>query len=47
MVPVVQNQDIPAGVTVLSDNGTLLLQNAAFNQDGCEGAYLVATFTSN
>jgi len=47
MVPVVQNQDVPAGLTALTDHGTLVMANAAFNQDGCKNAYLVASFTSN
>jgi hypothetical protein len=47
MADVVQNQDVPAGLTLLDDNGTLLMADAAFNQDGCKNAYLVASFTSN
>jgi hypothetical protein len=44
---VIQNQDVPTGITALDDHGSLLMANAAFNQDGCKNAYLVASFTSN
>lgn len=47
MAAVPQNQDVPAGTTVLADHGTLLMANAGFNQDGCKNAFLLATFTSN
>ena len=44
---VIENQDVPAGTTALTNHGTLLMANAAFSQDGCKNAYLVASFTSN
>jgi hypothetical protein len=47
MADVVQDQDVPTGLTALTDHGTLLLANAAVSQDGCKNAYLVASFTSN
>jgi hypothetical protein len=47
LADVVENQDIDPGGEQLLVHGTLLMANAAFNQDGCKNAYLVASFTSN
>ena len=48
MTPVVENQEVPAGgPTALANNGSLVFADSGANQDGCKGAYLVASFTSN
>jgi hypothetical protein len=48
MTPVTENQTVPAGgPTSLASNGSLVFADSGTNQDGCKGAYLVASFTSN
>jgi hypothetical protein len=47
MTPVAENQDVASGSTALSTNGSLVFHDSGTNQDGCKGAYLVASFTSN
>ncbi|MGH2869326.1 MAG: hypothetical protein ACRDNK_17410 [Solirubrobacteraceae bacterium] len=48
MTPVAENQQVPTGgPTALANNGSLVFADSGSNQDGCKGAYLVASFTSN
>ena len=47
MSPVSENQDVGNGTTNLSSNGSLVFGDSGSNQDGCKGAYLVASFASN
>ena len=47
MTPVAENQNVPSGTTALSTNGSLVFADSGTVQDGCKGAYLVASFTSN
>jgi hypothetical protein len=47
MTPVVENQDVPSGSTALTNSGSLVFHDSGSDQDGCKGAYLVASFTSN
>jgi hypothetical protein len=48
MAPVTENQTVPAGgPTALTNSGSLVFADSGSNQDGCKGAYLVASFTSN
>jgi hypothetical protein len=47
MAPVTENQDVPSGSTALGTNGALVFHDSNTNQDGCQGAYLVASFSSN
>jgi hypothetical protein len=47
MAPVTENQDVPSGTSSLSTNGSLAFADSGTNQNGCKGAYLVASFTSN
>jgi hypothetical protein len=47
MAPVTENQDVPSGTSSLSANGSLAFADSGTNQNGCKGAYLVASFTSN
>jgi hypothetical protein len=47
MTPVTENQDVGPGNTTLGTNGSLVFADSGGNQNGCKGAYLVASFTSN
>lgn len=48
MLPVTENQDVASGgPTSLTNGGSLVFADSGANQDGCKGAYLVASFTSN
>ena len=48
MSPVTENQDVASGNNIsLSNNGSLVFADSGSNQDGCKGAYLVASFSSN
>lgn len=47
MAPVTENQDVPNGSTALTNPGSLVFHDSGTDQDGCKGAYLVASFTSN
>lgn len=48
MTPVGENQDVPSGgPTALNNSGSLVFHDSGTNQDGCKGAFLVASFTSN
>jgi len=47
MASVPENQDVGPGSTTLSSNGSLYFRDSGSNQDGCENAYLVASFSSN
>jgi hypothetical protein len=47
MAPVTENQDVASGTSSLSTNGSLAFADSGTNQNGCKGAYLVASFTSN
>jgi len=47
MSPVTENRDVPSGSSTLPADGSLVFSDSGSNQDGCQGAYLVATFASN
>lgn len=47
MAPVAENQDVPSGSSSLGTNGSLVFHDSGSSQDGCKGAYLVASFSSN
>ena len=48
MATVTEGQDVPSGgPTTLGTNGSLVFHDSGSNQDGCKGAYLVASFNSN
>jgi hypothetical protein len=47
MAPVTENQDVPSGSTALNNPGSLVFHDSGTDQDGCKGAYLVASFNSN
>ncbi len=47
MASVTENTDVGSGTSSLPNNGSLVFHDSGSNQDGCKGAYLVASFTSN
>lgn len=47
MTPVTENQSVGTGNTSLANSGNLVFADSGSNQDGCKGAYLVASLTSN
>lgn len=47
MTAVGENTPVPAGTSSLPNNGSLAFKDSGANQDGCQGAFLVASFSSN
>jgi hypothetical protein len=47
MNSVSEDKSVPHGTSSLPNDGSLVFNDSGSNQDGCKGAYLVATFGSN